>query len=233
MPPTVAAPAPGPASAMAPTPAAVIAGIDVSKWQPSIDWRQVRKAGYQFAYVGAVGSYGENPSFRTQYDGAAAAGLYRGAYFFANPATATGTADADRFLAMTGRLNDGTTLWPVLDVERHPKLAACDGIGPAAWTSYIRAFLARVTARTGVTPMIYTAANFWRTCLQNTAAFTRTTRLWAAQPRTLSPQPFAGWPRLTFWQHSTGQVPGVTATTDRDTFFGTLADLRGLVVTRA
>ena|GEM_PF-2553788 len=221
--------APSPATPAAPT---SIPGIDVSKWQPSIDWRQVSGAGYRFAYVAAVGSYGTNPHFRAQYSGAAAAGLYRGAYFFANPTIGTGTADADRFLTLLGDVHDGRTLWPVLDVERHPTLAACDGISPAAWTTYVRAFLTRVASRAGVTPVIYTAANFWRTCLGNSTAFARTTRLWAAQPRTLSPQPFAGWLRLTFWQHSTGAVPGITAATDRDAFFGTLSDLRALVVPR-
>lgn len=223
-----AAPAPDSVADLA---AARIPGIDVSKWQPAIDWPRVRAAGYRFAYVSAVGSYGVNPHFGAQWNGASAAGLYRGAYFFGDPTTGTGVGDADRLLTMAGDMRDGATLPPMLDVERHHDRPACNGVSPTVWASYIRTFLAEVTARVGVTPIVYTAAHFWQTCLGDSTEFSHTA-LFAAQPRVASPEPFAGWPRVMFWQHTVGRVPGIAAATDQDTFLGGLTDLRALLIPR-
>ncbi|MDD6726932.1 MAG: glycoside hydrolase family 25 protein [Lactimicrobium massiliense] len=80
-------------------------GIDVSKWQGSIDWNAVKAAGIEFAIIKAGGSdngFYQDPCFEAYYNGAKAAGLHVGAYYFVGPActsAADGAADAKRFMA--------------------------------------------------------------------------------------------------------------------------------------
>ncbi len=69
-------------------------GIDVSSWQGSIDWQQVRDAGIEFVMIRVGGrGYGEEGKFyadnmaQEYYRGAKAAGLSVGAYFFAQAVT--------------------------------------------------------------------------------------------------------------------------------------------------
>lgn len=63
-------------------------GIDVSKYNGAIDWDKVRNAGIQFAIIRAgyrgssTGTLVEDPYFRQNMQGAIAAGLKVGVYFF-------------------------------------------------------------------------------------------------------------------------------------------------------
>jgi GH25 family lysozyme M1 (1,4-beta-N-acetylmuramidase) len=230
--PTVSAwPATPAGPAVTPSAAPVIAGIDVSRWQPHVDWRRVGAAGYRFAYISTVGSTGENPSFRQQWTGAGAAGLYRGAYYFGNPTTGSGKTQADQLLRHLGNVRDARTLPPMLDVETHAHLAACDGVRPTVWVSYIRSFVTEVKVRLGVSPVIYATKSFWQACVGNPGTFAPGIPLFVAQWNVAAPSTFGGWRRATFWQHSsTGHVPGITATTDLDIFYGTPAELQALAV---
>lgn len=63
-------------------------GIDVSQWQGEIDWARVKKSGIEFAFVrigyqvGYDGEYVLDPYFYANIDGAEAAGLPVGIYFY-------------------------------------------------------------------------------------------------------------------------------------------------------
>ena len=61
-------------------------GIDVSRYQGNIDWAQVARSGQQFAIVRAVSSDNsgvyEDPLFVKNANGAKAAGLRTGAYYY-------------------------------------------------------------------------------------------------------------------------------------------------------
>ncbi len=80
-------------------------GIDVSRWQGSINWTAVKNAGIQFAIIKAGGSdagFYQDQYFEANYNGAKAAGLHVGAYYFVGPgctSAADGAADAKRFMA--------------------------------------------------------------------------------------------------------------------------------------
>lgn len=64
-------------------------GIDVSVYQKSIDWQQVADAGIEFVIIkvggrgyGEAGRLYEDDTWRSKYEGAKAAGLDVGVYFF-------------------------------------------------------------------------------------------------------------------------------------------------------
>ena len=81
-------------------------GIDVSVWQGDIDWQQVKEAGMEFAMI-RVGYRGSNEGTlhedsmaQTYYQGAKAAGLKVGAYFFSQAVTPQeAVEEADYMLA--------------------------------------------------------------------------------------------------------------------------------------
>ena len=64
-------------------------GIDVSEYQPEVDWQQVKDYGVDFVIVrlgyrgyGEAGKLVEDSMFRSHVEGALAAGLDVGVYFF-------------------------------------------------------------------------------------------------------------------------------------------------------
>lgn len=70
-----------------------IAGIDVSAFQPVIDWEQVKQAGIEFAMIRqgyrgySTGKLDLDACFLSHMDGALAAGLDVGVYFFSQALT--------------------------------------------------------------------------------------------------------------------------------------------------
>lgn len=86
-------------------------GIDVSVYQPNIDWAKVKASGRTFAIIKAGGSECgrfEDRTFRYNYEQARANGIKLGCYFFGGKgftSAAAGSADADYFLQIiSGKL---------------------------------------------------------------------------------------------------------------------------------
>lgn len=208
-------------------PASAATGPDVASWQhpngAPIDWNQVRAAGHDFAFVkadeGPVAngrSYYTNPYFTQDWNGAAAAGLYRGAYHFARPKLPLSTAidDARHFVSVTGTMQGSGDLPPVLDIE------VTGGLSPANVAQWSRLWLQEVERLTGRVSIIYTGYYFWRDSVGAPTDFGRYP-LWlatwtdAAAP-TLIP---ASWSTWTFWQWTaTGSSPGIPHTVDLNRF---------------
>ena len=222
--------------------AAEVQGIDVASHQhpggAAINWSQVAGAGYKFAGIKVTeGNYYWNDDY---YPGdraaASAAGLYTFAYHFAIPNVSNGTAQADYMLDRAGYRQDGRTLPPALDVESNPYAGedgtnACYGLTQTQMVSWIRDFVNHVKRRTGVDPIIYTAAYWWRDCTGGSAAFANLP-LWVASYASTPTMP-AGWPDYTMWQYtSQGTVPGISALTDLNHVRGGEATLNALA-TRA
>ncbi|MPZ69622.1 MAG: hypothetical protein GEU71_08840 [Actinobacteria bacterium] len=204
--------------------AARIPGIDVSHWQNDkgeIDWTQVAEAGYRFTFIKAT----ERDTYVDPYYGANrtdanAAGLRIGAYHFARPNGSTdkqvrkdARGEANHFLA-TGAPAPGD-LYPVLDFE-----ADLGGLNARRLKIWVRTWLNRVEAGTGVKPLIYTSPNTWKTRIDDTDEFAlEGYGLWVAHYTTANnPMVFAnnwggnGW---SFWQYtSAGSVPGIKGNVD-------------------
>src|SRR3972149_3739370 len=93
-------------------------GIDVSRWQGTIDWPSVKAAGKVFAFIRAsMGATGIDERFTANWQGGRAAGLLVGAYHYL-PKEALGAAQADQFIAQLRQQGAGYgDLPPVVDVE--------------------------------------------------------------------------------------------------------------------
>jgi GH25 family lysozyme M1 (1,4-beta-N-acetylmuramidase) len=225
-----------PGSSPAAAQSGVITGVDVASWQhpngQAIDWTAVRNAGHRFAFVKATegastpgGGRYTNPWFAQDWVGAGAAGLYRGAYHYAQPTAnpADAVLDAQHFVAATGVMNGALDLPPVLDVEEH------NGLSKAQIVAWIGSWLNETQRLTGRQSIIYTGPWFWNTYVGSTA-FTGY-RLWiASYTSATGPGPLpGGWPTWAIWQWtSDGIVPGIAGRTDLNRFCCDLATLAGL-----
>lgn len=99
----------------------MIKGIDISHWNGDINFDQVKAAGIEFVIIKAGGSdkgFYTDSKFRDNYNGAMAAGLSVGAYYFAGKnfrGIESGILDARRFI----KILDGLKFdYPVfIDIE--------------------------------------------------------------------------------------------------------------------
>jgi lysozyme len=203
------------------TAATRVPGIDVSKWQGDVDWSEVASTPVRFVIMRAtIGNTSTTPrSVDERYEeylaGATANGLVVGAYHRANVGPADGDATREANYFVDNAQIAGGDVLPVLDIEQ------THGLGPAQMLDWVRTWVKRVYARTGVRPMIYTSPNFWKVSMGETTWFAdRGYPLWIAHWGVAAPSvPAGNWGGhgWTFWQWtSTGQVAGIVPYVDRD-----------------
>ncbi|KAF9269708.1 glycoside hydrolase family 25 protein [Marasmius fiardii PR-910] len=219
-------------------------GIDVSGWQPSVNWAQVKANGVSFAFIKATeGTSYQNPDFSSQYVGATNAGLIRGSYHYAQPAASSGAAQATYFLAHGGGWTaDGITLPGVLDIEYGPSGSTCYGLSASAMVSWIKDFSNTYHSKTGrllsdtrvtvhlvppldrltINAVIYTTTDWWKTCTGNNNSFGNDNPLWVARYASSIGEVPAGWSYATFWQYADS---GSNGPGDQDLFNGDAAGL--------
>jgi GH25 family lysozyme M1 (1,4-beta-N-acetylmuramidase) len=192
-------------------------GIDVSHWQGTIDWAKVRASGRTFAFAKSTEGIGfKDSNYDRNKTGAMAQGMAFGAYHFARPGSNDPVVEADWFVD-TAMLQHGMLL-PVLDLE------ITGGLGTAALTSWVKAWLQRVDQRIGAKPMIYASPSFWRNAMGDSRWFADNgyAMLWVANWGVTSPSiPASNWGgrSWTFWQYtSDGTVPGISGRVDLDLY---------------
>ncbi|KAJ1954049.1 hypothetical protein GGI12_005879 [Dipsacomyces acuminosporus] len=194
-------------------------GIDISNYQPHVNWNTIKSSGVEFVYIKASeGTTFKDPKFSSHYTGATKAGILRGAYHFARPGSSSGAAQAKYFLAHGGGWTaDGKTLPGAIDLE-----AGCGGLSKAAMVKWINDFNSVYHAKTGRYPVIYTTTSWWTQCTGNSAAFKNKNPLWIARWASSPGALPASWSRHTFWQWADkGSLPG-----DQDRFNGNSAQLK-------
>lgn len=100
-------------------------GIDVSRWQGSINFKSVKSAGVDFVIIKAGGSdagFYEDPMFKINYTAAKAAGLKVGAYYYVGSkfqGTESGIVDAKKFIRILGKRSFDYPVY--VDVESTPQ----------------------------------------------------------------------------------------------------------------
>ncbi len=215
----------------------MVNGIDVSAYQPGVDFGQVHDAGYSFVYIKATESTNyTSATFAAQWQDAGAAGMLCGGYHFfdfnADPA-----AQARFFLSVCPPQKGA--LPPMLDLE------TTDGVPPAGQNvAAVATFLNIVQHATGVRCVLYVNDGCWSGTLGATGDFSGHP-FWAPSylegvtapppssktPPILQPPPpqITAWESWTFWQYSqSGTVAGIDGGVDLDVFNGSLDELRAL-----
>lgn len=189
-----------------------ILGIDVSKYQPSINWSSVKASGVNYViircgYRGAsTGSLIQDPYFFSHIKGAKDAGLKVGVYFFS---TALNEAEAVEEASMCAELCSGYGInYPVfIDVESSTR-PGYNSLSVEERTANIKAFCSTIQSA-GYTPGLY-ANKTWLTSYINTSQLS--CKIWLAQYNASGPT-YNG--RYDMWQYtSKGRVDGISGNVD-------------------
>ena len=193
-------------------------GIDVSKYNKSIDWERVRAAGVEFAIIRAgyrgssTGVLVEDPYFRQNLVGAKEAGVKTGVYFFTQ---AVNEAEArEEAEAVASLVNVRDLSMPVfLDVESSGNAhgGRADGLDIATRTAVVKAFC-EAAEELGYDAGVY-ANKTWMTKYLNMEELAPYTK-WLAQYNTAGPT-YTG--DYSIWQYtSSGTVDGIQGRVDLD-----------------
>ena len=195
-------------------------GIDVSKWQGSINWNSVAGAGIVYAIMRATHGINTIDEFFVEnWAESRAAGIYGGVYQYFEPGQ-DAVEQANIMLEMMGPLGP-EDLPPVIDVESHGNLP------PAEVAAAVSQWITTVEAATGVKPIIYTGRYFWQDYVQSPAFADYP--LWIAHYTTGCPNIPDQWDDWYFHQYtSSGSVAGISGDVDRNDFNGDLTALSGL-----
>ncbi len=189
-----------------------VLGIDVSKWNGSIDWNAVKNSGVSYVIIrcgyrgSSTGALIEDPKFASNIKGAKAAGLKVGVYFFSQ---AVNEAEAVEEASMALNLVSGYGLeYPIfLDVEASNGRG--DAIDAATRTAVCRAFCATIQ-NSGYRAGVY-ANTTWFTTKINAGSLTDY-KIWLAQ---YASAPTYTATRYDMWQYtSKGKVNGVSGSVD-------------------
>lgn len=188
-----------------------IMGIDVSKWNGTIDWNQVKASGIEYVIIrcgyrgSSAGGLIEDPKYKVNIDGATKAGLKVGVYFFSQ---AVDEVEAVQEASMVLSLIKGYKItYPIfLDVEASGGRA--DNISKETRTAVCKAFC-KTIQNSGYTAGIY-ANKTWLTSKIDTSQLGNY-KIWLAQ---YAAQPtYTG--RYEIWQYKdSGSVPGISGHVD-------------------
>jgi len=130
-------------------------GIDVSRWQSTIDWAQVASDGVRYAIIRVSnGTSALDQEFVANWTNARDAGILRGSYQYFRPGQDP-IAQAEHFVSALREQGDVGELPPVIDVEE------TDDEPPAVVRAGVRAWIDYVQAELNVRPMIYSGRYFW------------------------------------------------------------------------
>jgi GH25 family lysozyme M1 (1,4-beta-N-acetylmuramidase) len=186
-----------------------VRGIDVSAWDPFIDWPMVRSQDIRFVMIKATeGVDFFSKCFNEQWAGAKSAGILRGPYHYLRAAQ-DGVKQADFFLSKVN-IEEGD-LPPFLDIEG----ANNDGGTNSQFIGNAQKWLERVEQKTGRRPVVYSTASFLREKLTvngHAPGWATNFPIWVAQyfnshsPDGQPTQP-SGWGDWIFWQYSGDKLP--------------------------
>jgi lysozyme len=199
-----------------------VQGVDVSVYNGTVDWAQVKASGRVFAIARVSdGLNSLDSKFAADWSGIRAEGLVRGVYQYFEPGQ-NPVAQADLLVSKIGSLEPGD-LPPIIDVE------TAGGQSNATIVANVKAWLDEIEAKLGVKGIIYCASGFWN-ALPNTSQFSSNI-VWVANYGVSCPSMPTPWTHWSMWQYSgTGTCPGMTGEVDLDVFNGTLAELQAITV---
>ena len=199
-------------------------GIDISQFQGTIDWAQVKAAGYSFAFIrcggrgyGESGNLYEDTQFVTNMKNAKAAGLKVGVYFFSQAITPyEALEEASLTIAMIKKSGVTPDYPVVMDWETDTYYRTWNLKGQD-FANVITSYCSTI-AQNGYTPMVYLNTSD----IDSRLGYTPSYALWYARPYNKyqdghqyqpgEETPGKSW---SFWQYSWwGTVPGISYPVD-------------------
>lgn len=189
-----------------------VRGIDVSEHQGSIDWQEVRRAGYDFAFIKATeGLDHVDSAFRDNWEGAGEAGVTRGAYHFFT-FRRTGEEQAANFIANVPA--QAGCLPPAVDIELEGNSA--DVPDRESFRRELDVFLGELEGHYGRKPILYVNDDSYRLFIMG--AYPEY-QVWVADIHRSPGLP--GGRSWLFWQYEQrGRVDGVSGDVDLNVFNG-------------
>ncbi|MCX2740512.1 glycoside hydrolase family 25 protein [Pontibacter anaerobius] len=200
--------------------AAVVRGIDVSRWQKEVDWDMVSQSGVSFSFIKATeGDYKQDPFFARNWEETKRHGIKRGAYHFYKPEIPV--ARQVELFTSTVTIEPGD-LPPVLDLEVMDR-----ELTPEQLRKDVRTWLEAVTAHYGVRPIIYTGQNYYRRYLKG---YFPDYHFWIARYSDVKPD-IHHTDSWMFWQFTDrGSIAGINSAVDINFFAGDFEQLNLLCV---
>lgn len=197
-------------------------GIDISHYQPKVDWDKLQGAtlhGFPIRFVIAKSTEGtalRDKHFNSHSRQARHVGLVTGAYHFFRPEQ--DAAAQARFFLQNTALQSGD-LPAILDVEVR------GGKPLAAFQSDVLTWLRAVEKATGRPPILYASVSFRRQYLSDDRFDAYP--YWVAHYNGLRAPRYSGpWVLWQYTEH--GSVAGIRGDVDLDVFNGKIQDLRAL-----
>ena len=192
-----------------------VRGIDVSHHQGKIDWPRLRREGIGFAFIKATeGGDFRDSLFFDNWEGAARAGIVRGAYHYFTFCR-SGEEQAANFIGAVPPAEYLGALPPAVDVEYGGN---CQDAAPEREVvlAELADFLDRLEAAYGRRPIVYSTEeaydDFLARELPGTAIWIRDI-YW--QPSLSDDRPW------TFWQYANrGRLPGIDGFVDLNVYRG-------------
>jgi len=210
-----------------------VSGIDVSNWQGTIDWDEVKNDGQVYAWSKATeGMTYQDPQFINNITNGLSAGVVMGAYHFARPDNNLATEDAANFLTHASQYIGPGFLPPVLDLENPysggQAILLTDLFTSSELSIWALEWMNIVENETGVAPMIYINGNYANYLNSSLNAY----GLWFAQPDELMTPPtnIGSWSNWSFKQYSWwGDVSGIVGDVDLNIFNGSITEFNDLI----
>ncbi len=191
-------------------------GVDIARFQTSVDWQTARANGVNFAFIKATeGGDRVDPMFADHWRGAGQAGVARGAYhfyYFCRPAAEQAAWYIRNVPRSTGALP------PVLDMEWNPFSPTCT-LRPAPEVVRREAaiFMNILAEHYGQAPILYTTIDFYE---QNQMWRLSGNDFWLRSVAAHPDDRYDGQ-EWTFWQYTgTGVAPGIAGRVDINVFNG-------------
>ena len=199
-----------PSLAFGPSSSIIYQGIDVSSWQGSIDFAQVRNAGIDIVYMkSSEGRSYIDPYFERNYQNAKANGLKVGFYHYVTARTVEQAREQANFFAsvISGKEPDCKL---AMDFESFGNLSV-NQINEIS-----KVFLETLQNATNKEVLIYSNSYSARTIFSRDLAIYP---LWVANYGVSEPGGNDKWATWVGWQYtSTGRVAGISGNVDRNQF---------------
>jgi GH25 family lysozyme M1 (1,4-beta-N-acetylmuramidase)/uncharacterized protein YjdB len=187
-------------------------GIDVSRWNGTIDWSAVKNSGVNYAIIrcgyrgSSSGALIEDSMFRTNIQGAVNAGIKVGVYFYTQATTEAEAIEEASFVVSMIK-NYGLSYPVYLDVEKSNGRG--DAISYDMRTTVCKAFCKTIT-NSGYSAGIY-ASKTWFESKFDVSALT-SYKIWLAQYATSATYSKS---RYDMWQYTAkGSVSGISGDVD-------------------